>query len=385
MGQVEEVERNHKTKYIIWGTGYTAAEFTYHNKNKNRIDFYVDNYTQGEQTFCGKKVLRFCEIDRELLNDHFIIVATREQIYPEIKKQLKEIGCREFFDYAFYQHLGKKIAMLHGNCHMDVVKRFLLSSRQFKDRYCVYPNLLIQDIKEKCLDEEVLQNLDLFIHQDIRYDNCFGHKLSDEYILPKLKKECLQITVPNLFGLGSILFPQSVFNKKNPVLSGNREGYFPHADIIIDKALEDGKDIQEILEQVKGDVFSREEILDNFRIGMEKIAKRELNWDVKIYDFIMENYRKIKLFYNIGHPTNMVMREISLGIMKILEISDEISCNYEMDYYEEPVYDCVKKVLGLEWENGEIRKKGGKMTSKMMMEEYVKEYLFWCHQIDCTP
>lgn len=329
-------------------------------------------------------MFNFCEVERELLSNHFIVVATREEVYMEIKEQLKELGYREFLDYAYYQHLGKKIAMLHGNCHMDVVKRFLLSSKQFKDRYCVYPNRLIQNIKEKCLNEEVLQNLDLFIHQDIRSDNCFGYKLSDEYILPKLNRECLQITVPNLFGLGSILFPQSVFNKNNPALSGNREGYFPHGDIIIDKAVEEGQDMQEILELIKGDVFSREEILDNFRIGMEKIAKRELNWDIKIYDFIVENYKKVKLFYNIGHPTNTVMLEIALGIMKILGINDEISCNYEMDYYEEPVYDCVKRGLGLEWEESEIRKRGGKLESKMMIEEYVKEYLFWCHQIDCT-
>lgn len=276
--------------------------------------------------------------------------------------------------------------MLHGNCHMDVIKSFLLSSQKFKDSYCVYPNLLIQNIEEKCLDEEVLQNLDLFIHQDIRSDNRFGYKLSDAYILPKLKENCLQITVPNLFGMGGVIFPQSVFfNKYNHVLAGNREGFFPHADIVIDKAVREGKGIQEILEQIKGEAFSREEILNHFHAGMEKIAERELNWDIKIYDFIMDNYKKVKLFFNIGHPTNTVIKEISLGILKMLEISDEISCsNYDMDYYEEPVYDCVKKELGLEWQESEIRKRGAKMEDhKMTIEEYVKEYLFWCYQIDC--
>lgn len=45
MGQIEEGKKNFKRKYVVWGTGITAAEFSYHNKNEYLIDFYVDNYT----------------------------------------------------------------------------------------------------------------------------------------------------------------------------------------------------------------------------------------------------------------------------------------------------------------------------------------------------
>lgn len=337
--------------------------------------------------FLGKRVVSYSEAKSLGLESYFIILAMTENAYAEIKRQLYEAGYKEFENFAYYQFFLKKIALLHGNCHMTIIRRFLLSSEKFSNQYVIYPLPAIQNIKEKYIDEQVLENCDLFIHEDIRADNEFGFGLSDEYILPKLKGECVKITIPNLFGMGGAFFPQVTGNRHNPAIRGNQDknGIFPHGDIVIDRAVEMGKKEKEILSLMEGEPFSEEEIQNNFWRYMNKIQERERNWDISIYDFISMNYKKKKLFFDPGHPTNIVMKEIALGILKKLGMEDEkICCKEEMNSHEVFVYDTVRKALGLEWRDIEIRKgmNGKKLAAKMAREEYVKEYLFWCYGME---
>lgn len=381
-------------KYIVWGTSIVSARFSYLMRNRIHIEFYIDNAVKRNQeeieyTFLGKEVLKFEEFEKLGCRDYYIIAAVRESTYPVIQEQLIRAGYEEMVHFAYYEYFHKQIAILHGNCHMNIMKEFLSSSEEFTRRYTIYPNPLIQNNKDKCIAEEVLKNCDLFIHQDIRSDNEFGYELSDEYLLPRLGRECIRITVPNLFGMGLAFFPQWgwVSNRwHNPVLKGglDHNGVCPYPDKILDRAVLENKDVQEILVYIQGEVFSKEEICNNFWLYMDKIRQREKNWDIPIYDFIMRNYKREKLFYDKGHPTNIIIREIVIGILQKLGIEDKnISSDMAMDEYEEPVYDIVREVLGLEWEDYEIRKgkDAAKLCNQMTREEYIKEYLFWCYGI----
>ena len=85
---------------------------------------------------------------------------------------------------------------------------------------------------------------------------------------------------------------------------------FPHADIIIDKCVEKGMKVEEIIAFCKGDsALERNVIIDNFNKYMDKIKKREKAWDIKIYDFIMENYKKISYFMMEGILPILYSRE----------------------------------------------------------------------------
>lgn len=42
-------------KYVVWGTGMQAAQFSYINKSTINIEFYIDNnMEQAEWSFWGK-------------------------------------------------------------------------------------------------------------------------------------------------------------------------------------------------------------------------------------------------------------------------------------------------------------------------------------------
>ena len=266
---------------------------------------------------------------------------------------------------------------------MQIIKEYLLSSTDFCEKYALYPFIPIQNLSGK-IEEEVLCNCDLFIHQDIQAANEFGYELSDEYVLPKLKDSCFSITVPNLYNLGNGFFPgmSLAANPNNKAICAGKSafGMFPYTDPVIDKAIREGKDEKTILEVCHGEVYTEKEILDNFSQTFTKIEEREKNWDIPIYDFLMSYCKKELLFYDIGHPTNFVLRYIATEVLKMLGCSsEEIECKWTLGEHQMPIYPIVSKVLELEYKQEYLRTEstGKKLLDDMDFDEYVKEYIYW--------
>ena len=150
---------------------------------------------------------------------------------------------------------------------------------------------------------------------------------------------------------------------------------------ILRELLEKGYVLEEIIHEIqKEDLLSEQEIKANFDLYMSKIQEREKLWDIKIYDFIIDNYKKYLLFYDSGHPTNIIIKEIVRQILNRFDIYEElyddgISC---MDTYEEWILPCVKKSLQLEYDIRTIRNSStAYKLDDMDIEEYVKQYIFY--------
>lgn len=273
---------------------------------------------------------------------------------------------------------------MHGNCHMGIIKEFLLSSDKFQSRYTIYPYpLLVSDTREFRTEQEIFKNIDVWIHQDIRRNNSFGFEVSDEYIRQYVRPGILEIIVPHMYGIGRMLFPQSIELDGNEALNNGTDidGMFLHGDKVIEECIDRGMDINNIIEFCKSDnALKEDEIRENFDVYMNKLKEREKSWEIKIVDFIESNYRIEKLFYDDGHPTNCVMKQIAVEILQKLQIEEQqIYCEMKMDIHEKYVYPIVRKVLGLQWADEEIRKGGRKLAEHMDFEEYVREYCWWRH------
>lgn len=369
-----------KKEVILFGVGMDAEKFYYQNKNNVTVQYCLDNNKDGYD-FHGNKV--FKPDPDKLIKSKKLIVITTMKYYETISEQLQSYGLVEFKDYIYYMNYNKKIALIHGNCHGQIVKNLLESSSEFCEEYSFYPIPLIHLNKKGCIDERILKRCKLFIHQDIRVDNPYGYQLSDEYILDILPIDCIKITIPNLYGLAYGFFPQTVDNPYNK-LGEVADGMFPYGDSIIINAMNQGLSIQGIEELVMDpDILSERQVVDKFNEYIEKIKQRENNWDIKILDFILENYKSKKLFYDIGHPTNTIFVEYTKGILHILQkSSDGIYSNDCLDAHETPVYYSVKKWLNLEWDDNEgIRKSGYNLSNKRMnIMEYIKQYIYWCYE-----
>lgn len=363
-------------KYLIWGTHIEAL------RTKLKLSEYVNIAGFVDNRICETTLKNTAVYDAKdvLDQNYFFIIVESLQDYNEIKKQLLASGKKEFTDFVYYEWIEKKLVYLHGNCHMGILNEMLSSVPEFSQRYAIYPYTAIHNNKAGFVDENILKNTDVFIHQDIQKDNAFGYRFSDEYLLPQLNRHCLTMTIPNLFGLGNIYFPQSYENERNPRLNVDKNGMFPQGDRFIDQCVANAMDVDQILRSIEEEApFTEAEIHNNFNVYMKKISDREKNWDISIHDFILNNYQTHQLFYNPGHPTNFVMAEIAKQVLHKLDICGNPHCERTMDNHEEIVYPCVRKALSLNWKQTELRKGrfAKKIKDKMDIREYVTEYIWW--------
>lgn len=311
--------------------------------------------------------------------------------YEEIAIQLTEFGLQELKDFIPYEALGKEVVLIHGNCHVEIIKRYLNTSKSFSDKYWTYPVPLIQDNKKGYIKDHLLNNCDVFIYQDIQEKNPFDKRLSANYLKNMVNGK--KICIPNLYGLGKILFPQAeigihikgdVWN--NPKGTEIQGGLFNYRDKNIDNLWINGeRNIREITKFLESEVYEADFIKQNFYEYIKKWEQREKLCDVKIVDYIKAEYRNIQLFWEPAHPCNILLKEISARILKLLDIdkSELKEIDFSFGVAEMPIYKCVINALQLNFEVESIRNthpmKLAKLTEKEMdLEEYVREYCYWC-------
>ena len=154
-------------KIVLFGAGNRAKKFLV--KWHQKIDIYqiFDNFKEGY--FYGYS------IKKPYYNTDLFIIIVMDSIdkYLLIRRQLLDLGFIEFKDFIPYTIYRKKIAMVHGNCHMTLIKRYLETSHKLNDIYGFYPFPQIQDIPKDLEIDEILKHCDLFIHQEIRKNNFY--------------------------------------------------------------------------------------------------------------------------------------------------------------------------------------------------------------------
>jgi len=364
---------------IVYGVGINALKFIY-QYGLIQIEYFIEG-KKNIGTFCGKNVIRLNEALERRKNEK-IIVASSENVYWEIKKELEELGMVEFQDFIYWECYQKKIAIIYGNCHTEPVKQALKQQKVFSDMYGFYPIEPIQELYKKgetILSYKALKCCDLFIHQAIRKNNGYGDSYASENAINILNKRCKIISIPNLHRMRS-LYPQ--WYDSEAIIRGNIN-MFPFRDKYIDELYRNGKTADDIVSSIMNPDF-----LDSFMIEdmwsrfMDKVIMREKEWDIKVSRFIEDNYRNKKLFYDQNHPTNVIFVHV---VEKILEILG-FCATYEgfadlpsLDSFEIPVYASVKSVLRLQWDQEFYREKSRRslLNRKMDLTEYVRQYISW--------
>lgn len=272
------------------------------------------------------------------------------------------------------ENVGKKIAIIYGNCHTMVISEMLKKSDGFNNKYALYEISPIQSITDIAyFTHPVFHETDLFIHQSIRQENRYGPEFASSHIIKLLKKTCTIIAIPNLYHLPMCFFPQ-YYDKSEYKLHG--ETVFLR-DSIIDNHYKDK--ISAIVEKYTDEQYFKNEcIQENFLHFLEKVREREKDWDIKVLDFIINNYRDHQLFYDPNHPTNFLLQYVTneiLKLLKVIPIKEEINCML-LDSFEMPICESVNFALDLRFKTKkEIRKSGKKIVkSKMDLEQYIKQY-----------
>lgn len=285
---------------------------------------------------------------------------------------------------------NRKSVVVYGNCHTTIISQMLESCHKFNERYYIIPTKRIQDIKDsKELYDDCYSQCDVFIHQSIRLNNRYGEEYASEKIIARLKSGCKVISIPNVYHLPLCFFPQYSDAQE---LRWNGVTYF-FRDSIVDSHVDKPFKLSIL---VKSDyenpnLFDGDDIIASFEAFINKVRKREQDWDIKVSDFILENYRSHQLFYDPNHPTNYFLNYIASELLKLLVNADvaikQLKADICLDSIEMPICKSVVEALQLNWANNLIRKsrpKTNRLQREMSLGNYVYQYMscFWVVE-DC--
>lgn len=366
---------------VIWGEGRELENFIFElETNHKNADveciatsgdyYFLNRYTvKGPSEFPVRKNMQF---------DSKIVIAVSDADYPARKTQLETMGYREFDDFIGYRMYAKKVCVINANCYLSFIKRFLNENTEFRKVYGIYPLPAIHENKFNYIGDNILAHADLYIHQDIRPDNVFGYKFSDEYTLSKLKSDCKSICIPNFVGMLDGFYPTVTGQMYNNV-NGEPMCF---DDWLINEAYQKyNGNIENIMFYIMQYYFDDEDIIRRFNTMVLKWRERENNWDVKVVDFIMDNYQKIPLFEDISHPAECLQHEICRRLIKLIGCADTNKfTHYHMGCCMEIfMWPQVKEILEIKWSKEQIRlytkdycyHDGQPITMKQYVEEYI--------------
>lgn len=281
----------------------------------------------------------------------------------------------------------KSKVIVYGNCHTTAIINVLNNNPSFCERYVIHPIPPIQNITDTgFFSKENFGDCDVFIHQSIQLNNRYGKEFASNNILKLLKPECKVIAIPNVYHLPMCFFPQ--YEEATPLreVRGRKATHF-FRDAIIDEGYTQNNSVAEIAEKYqREDLYDADEIKEEFRKFIEKVRMREKDWNIKISDFINENFQKRQLFYDPNHPTNFLLEYIAYKLLSELLGNEELkfedvegSCKTRMDSFEMPICECVKRALDLQYGGqnaSELRVTGIKeRIEKMYLKEYINQYI----------
>ncbi|NJN30197.1 MAG: hypothetical protein HC824_06965 [Synechococcales cyanobacterium RM1_1_8] len=214
--------------------------------------------------------------------------------------------------------------------------------------------------------EKIASLADLFIFQPVSDNYKNMPKLSTNYLLPKLRRDCQVISSPTAYFTGyhpEITYLQDDYGsiKNTP---------FPYHDMNILRLYSEGKSIEEVVRHIeRKDFYDLSFVQSNLYKTKDNLAKREKNLTIKLSDFIEKNYRNHKLFHSFNHPSYKVLGYLFAQIMQKAGFQEDHLFKFfkNQDILSRSsflIYSSIPKILCLEFITEDVYKIGNKYYSR---------------------
>jgi hypothetical protein len=155
-------------------------------------------------------------------------------------------------------------------------------------------------------------------------------------------------------------------------------GRFPYGDRIIIESIDKKMPPKEILSYyLSGWVRYGMDLDRLLQVESARLTARDSHCDVKMSDFVLENFRQERLFWSNNHPTSALLRELIHRLLAIAEplepLLDELDLDATISYrlspegplgaVSIPVHPKIAAHFGLEWyDAGERHQSFGGLT-----------------------
>lgn len=363
---------------ILYGCGLEAEKFICRNMDLlSRISFCIDGYRQG--TFHGKCIKKIEEVDS--LFEKKIVVAALPDTYKKLKDILRSHGLSEFKHFVHISYIEKKLIIVNANCHGPGLINYLNMSKSFRKKYVVYDLPEIHTNIEKEISQDLLDFVDVLITQDVREDNRFSFKLSMNYLKTHVNKECDVIVIPNMVGMGRWIYPQHGDNGKTVRLA---KGEWPlmHENLVLEEAVKSGFNrLDEYVKYFNSYTYDEEYLVSLYSHYRETICSREIEWDIKVAEYIEKSFRKMEIFEDRDHPSVEMMKTIGQEVIKRLGLPKIDDSEYDfVTGLPIPILPSVKEYYGIEIVEQDCLYYYN-CNESHLVEQYIKNYLYIMHDI----
>ena len=309
--------------------------------------------------------------------------------YEKIKKIIDDTGLK--FDELLRRiksYHQKKIIAVYANCQSLHIENLMRTSHCLMDQYLIFSFGPVQDIhgeeEEYGFSSDLIKEIDILIYQNVfgnqGYFKGISKGLVTEKIIPALRKDALRVAIPNVYFRG--YFPQhGGGNKYSKTFGKKRTKIFPYADYNIEQMAVkySPEQIADIIS--KEDFYTKDDCEKNAIESLNELRRRENFCNVKISDYIEQNYRNIRMFYVVNHPKTFVLHELLKRTFTYLGIyvnDMDITEAGENNTHELIIYPSVKKGLGIKFQESGVYWFRKLCNSPANILDYVRAYLHYC-------
>lgn len=222
------------------------------------------------------------------------------------------------------------------NCHGDGFLPQLNNSEEFKKTFKVNRIKIHEYIAEGYqhygktdliqAHKDLLNNCNLLIVQYIKNNRGF---INHNKIISMCNEDCKIIIIPHY------------------TFSGYNPHYYPSNDTLLDS-----KDYDNVKNYIYN-MFSEEcDVKKHINDEIKHINDLDEFSNIKMHNFVKNNYQKHLLFYSRGKPTMYFYHEMAVKILTLLNINSNITMtNLNIDHHTYiPILPNVQKYLGLEFD-----------------------------------
>jgi hypothetical protein len=238
----------------------------------------------------------------------------------------------------------KRTVIISGNCHGRFLRRSL--TRTIGQHYEVVWARHLGFRGQDPVEEEALTRARFVLAQ-------VGHLVSEMEGSDRLPADCRTIRFPVTW-LNS-LWPTHAVDPRNPNRGPDDRGPFPFGDRLIMRFLEEGASPQEAVERWFEADPGQAVNLDRFHeINAAKALQLDLEADVKLGAFVLDNFRRERLFVTYNHPSAQMLLHMArqlceaMGFAGVEPVLPKVN-REGVGEIQVPVHPKVAAHFALEW------------------------------------
>lgn len=272
--------------------------------------------------------------------------------------------------------MDKKICIISANCQGAYINLLLRVHPEFSQDFEIY--YFVNYLKQ-IVPRELLKNADLLIYQPL---GTHWGELSADYLEQYINSKAFKIRIPYL--TFPLYFPFYTDDYRNIRTKAHPSGFYPYGDKLVLELKRKGATLEEVIKKLTSfsyikQIFNPEKAILDYREFMLDIESRR---DQKLVDFILDNFRDLKLFTTYNHPApplmvyqvNDILKKLGYKTFDYNEEVYKLLTYVYMYIYEQPIHPYVAELLNLrfecDWESPKYNIYGIPLNFKEFIEAY---------------